>query len=127
MSGRAALAFAAALGLAGAARAEVGPRVVSTFPPGASVVPAGVDRIAVTFDRPMMDQSWSFTTGGEHRFPEIAGSPSRSGDRLTFVLPVKLRPHTTYVVWMNSGRYLNFKDEQGRSAEPYRLSFSTSE
>jgi hypothetical protein len=51
----------------------------------------------------------------------------RSADRLTFVLPVKLRPHTTYVIWMNSGRYLDFKDEQGRSAEPYRLSFSTSE
>jgi hypothetical protein len=101
--------------------------VVSTFPPHGSVVPAGVDRIAVTYDRPMQDQSWSFATGGEHAFPEIAGQPTRSADRLTFVLPVRLRPHTTYVVWMNSGRYLNFKDEQGRAAEPYRLSFSTSE
>ena len=127
MNGRAALAFAAALGLAGAARAEDGPKVVSTFPPVDAVVPAGVDRIAVTFDRPMKDQSWSFTTGGEHGFPEVAGPPERSIDGRTFVLPVKLRPHTTYVVWMNSGRYLDFKDEQGRAAEPYRLSFATSE
>jgi hypothetical protein len=127
VSRSAALAFSAALALTGAARAEEGPKVVSTFPPHGSVIPAGVDRIAVTYDRPMKDGSWSFNTGGEHAFPEIAGAPVRSADRLTFVLPVKLRPHTTYVIWMNSGRYLDFKDEQGRSAEPYRLSFSTSE
>jgi len=127
VSRSAALALSATLAVAGAARAEEGPKVVSTFPPRGSVVPAGLDRIAVTFDRPMMDQSWSFTTGGEHAFPEVAGTPVRDTDGRTFVLPVRLRPHTAYVVWMNFGRYLNFKDEQGRSAEPYRLSFSTSE
>jgi hypothetical protein len=127
VSRRAALALTAALAIAGVARAEDGPKVVSTFPPHGAVVPAGIDRIAVTYDRPMMDGSWSFNTGGEHAFPEVAGAPVRSVDKQTFVLPVKLRPHSTYVIWMNSGRYLDFKDEQGRSAEPYRLSFSTSE
>jgi hypothetical protein len=127
VSRSAALALAAAIALAGAARAEEGPKVVSTFPPHGSVVPAGVDRIAVTYDRPMMDGSWSFVTGGEKSFPEVAGAPVRDRDGRTFVLPVKLHPHSTYVIWMNSGRYLDFKDEQGRSAEPYRLSFTTSE
>lgn len=128
MSGRAALALAVTLGLASAAQAQEGrPKVVSTFPPHGAVIPAGIDRIAVTYDRPMLDGSWSFNTGGEHRFPEVAGSPVISNDRRTFVLPVKLRPNTTYVVWMNSASYSNFKDEQGRPAEPYRLSFSTSE
>ena len=118
----------AALACASVAHAQqAAPKVVSTFPPAEAVIPAGIDRIAVTYDRRMQDKSWSFTTGGEQKFPEVAGQPVMSDDHLTIVLPVKLRPNTTYVVWMNSGRYLNFKDEQGQAAEPYRLTFTTSE
>lgn len=121
------IAGLAVLAAAAQARAEPAPKVVSTFPPAEAVIPAGVDRIAVTYDRRMQDGSWSFTTGGERKFPEVAGQPVMQNDHMTFVLPVHLRPNTTYVVWMNSGAYLNFKDEQGQSAAPYRLTFSTSE
>ncbi len=122
-----ALALTAVLGLAGAAAAQDAPKVVKTFPPTDAVVPAGIPQISVTYDRPMMDKSWSFTTGGEQKFPEVDGGPSLSEDRLTFNLPVKLRPNTTYVIWLNSGPYMNFKDEQGHPATPYRLTFTTSE
>ena len=120
------LAAAAALA-AGAAHAQGAAKVVNTFPPAEAVVPAGVDRIAVTYDRNMQDGSWSFVTGGERKYPEVAGQPVMQNDHRTFVLPVKLRPNTTYVIWMNSGPYQNFRDEAGQPAEPYRLTFSTSE
>ena len=55
------------------------------------------------------------------------GGPSLSDDKRTISVAVKLRPNSSYVVWMNSDRFTNFKDEQGRSATPYRLSFTTSE
>ena len=125
---RALLALTAAAALvAGVAHADGAAKVVNTFPPSDAVIPAGVDRIAVTYDRKMQDGSWSFTTGGEQKFPEVAGQPVMQEDHRTFVLTVKLRPNTTYVIWMNSGRYQNFRDEAGQSAEPFRLTFSTSE
>jgi hypothetical protein len=120
-------AFAAAVLVAGAAQAQDAPKVVATFPPADSLVPAGGLHIEVTFDRPMMDHSWSFATGGEAEFPEVTGGPVRSDDGKTFRLGVKLQPNSTYVVWFNNGQYLNFKDEQGHPATPYRLTFKTSE
>ena len=123
---RAAWAAVAVLVAAGAAHAQDAPRVVSTFPPTNAVVPAGIQQISVTFDRPMME-SWSFVTGGEKSFPEIDGGPSLSDDHRTISVAVKLHPNSTYVIWLNSGRYTNFKDEQGHPATPYRLTFTTSE
>ena len=120
------LTLAAALAAAGAAWGQDAPHVVATFPPTEAVIPAGVQQISVTFDRPMM-ASWSFVTGGEKAFPEIDGGPSISDDHLTISVPVKLHPNSTYVVWLNSDRYKDFKDEQGHPATPYRLTFSTSE
>ncbi|HEV2533157.1 Ig-like domain-containing protein [Phenylobacterium sp.] len=122
-----ALTFAAALGLAGAAAAQDAPRVVSTFPPPDSVVPAGIGQIQVTYDRPMMPNSWSFATGGERAFPAVDGGPVQSDDGKSFSLAVKLEAHTTYVIWLNTDRYQKFKDEQGHAATPYRLTFTTSE
>lgn len=121
------MALAGVQAIAGAAHAGEAAKVVSTFPPTDAVVPAGIQQISVTYDRPMQDKSWSFSTGGEMKFPEVNGGPSISDDHRTFNLPVKLQPNTTYVVWMNSGRFQNFKDEQGQPATPYRLSFTTSE
>jgi hypothetical protein len=103
------------------------PKVVATFPPLGAVTPAGIRFISVTYDRTMMDKSWSFATGGESKFPEVSGGPLREDDGRTFDLPVNLQPNTTYVIWLNTEKYQNFKDEKGRSAEPYRLTFTTSE
>jgi RNA polymerase sigma-70 factor (ECF subfamily) len=41
------------------------------------------------------------------------------------VLPVKLEPGKTYAVWVNSEKFGNFKDADGRSAVPYLLVFKT--
>jgi hypothetical protein len=125
------LAVAAVLAAAAAAHAQDAPaqsppRVISTFPPTDAVVPAGIQQISITFDRPMAE-SWSFATGGEKAFPEIGGGPTMSDDKRTISVAVKLRPNSTYVIWLNTDRAKNFKDEQGRPATPYRLTFSTSE
>jgi hypothetical protein len=46
-------------------------------------------------------------------------------DGKTCVLPVKLEPGKTYVSWLNSQKFGNFKDADGRSAVPYLLVFET--
>ena len=43
----------------------------------------------------------------------------------TCVLPVKLEPGKTYAIWLNSQKFGNFKDTDGRSAVPYLLVFRT--
>jgi RNA polymerase sigma-70 factor (ECF subfamily) len=40
-------------------------------------------------------------------------------------LPVKLEPGKTYVIWLNSQKFGNFKDTDGKSAVPYLLVFET--
>jgi hypothetical protein len=40
-------------------------------------------------------------------------------DKKTCVLPVKLEPGKTYVIWINSGKYNYFKDKDENSAIPY--------
>ena len=123
---RTGLAVAIGLAMVSGAHAQDAPKVVATFPPTDAVVPAGIQQISVTYDRPMAE-TWSFVTGGEKAFPEIDGGPSRSDDHRTISLPVKLRPNSTYVIWLNTERYHEFKDEAGHSATPYRLAFTTSE
>jgi hypothetical protein len=118
--------IAATLALAGAAQAQVAPKVVATFPRNGSKVPPSVAELKVTYDH-RMAASWSFATGGEKAFPEVEGVPSLSDDAITISLPVRLAPNQTYVVWLNTERYKNFKGEDGMSAEPYRLTFSTTD
>ena len=120
------LIAAAALALASAAHAQEIPKVLVTFPENGSTVPPSVAELKVTFDH-QMAESWSFVTGGEKMMPEVIGNPYRSGDHITITLPIRLQPNHTYVVWLNSERYKNFKDEDGNPAEPYRLTFSTTD
>jgi hypothetical protein len=117
---------AAALALAGAAQAQMAPKVVTTFPENGARVPPSIAELKVTYDH-RMAASWSFVTGGEKAFPEVEGQPSLSDDAITITLPVRLAPNQRYVVWLNTDRYKNFKGEDGVSAEPYRLSFSTTD
>jgi len=41
------------------------------------------------------------------------------------VLPVKLEPGKTYAIWLNSRKFGNFEDSDGRSAVPCLLVFRT--
>jgi methionine-rich copper-binding protein CopC len=122
----ASLAFAAALALAGVAAAQptAAARVVATSPAVGAQVPASTSALSVTFDRPMQP-SWSFA-GRPQDAPSYVSQPSLSPDGRTISVAVQLQPGRSYVVWLNSESYKNFRDAQGQPAEPFRLTFSTS-
>lgn len=102
------------------------PSVIRTVPTcGDSKVPATTTQIKVTFSKDMMDGSWSFTQISGESFPEIVGQPEYLADKRTCVLTVKLKPKKTYVLWLNSQKFQNFKDLSGNSAVPYLLVFQT--
>ena len=127
-----AIAAVLTLALAGAAQARSNgpapttPKVVATYPADGAHVPPSIAELRVSYDHRMM-ASWSFATRGEKAFPEVLGAPSLSPDHITITLPIRLQPNHTYVVWLNTERYKNFKSEDGEAAEPYRLTFHTTD
>jgi RNA polymerase sigma-70 factor (ECF subfamily) len=104
---------------------SVPPVVVKTVPEaGAADVDPKTTEIKVTFSKDMQDESWSWSTLSKESYPKITGKP-RYLDKRTCVLPVKLEPGKTYSIWVNSEKFANFKDSDGRSAVPYLLVFQT--
>ena len=100
--------------------------VVKTVPEaGASDADPKLTEIKVTFSKDMMDGTWSWTTLSKESFPTIDGKPKYLADKRTCVLPVNLEPGKTYAIWINSAKFGNFKDADGRSAVPYLLVFKT--
>ena len=106
--------------------AAVQPSVVKTVPQcGETGVNPATTEIRVTFSKDMKDRCWSWCTADEGQFPEMVGQPKYLADKRTCVLTVKLKPKTTYAIWLNTQRYINFKDIGGRPAVPYLLVFET--
>ena len=102
------------------------PVVVKTVPEsGDTAVDPSISEIRVTFSKEMMDESWSWSQISNDTFPQTTGKPHYLPDRKTCVLPVKLQRGRTYVSWLNSQKFGNFKDAQGHSAVPYLLIFET--
>ena len=105
---------------------SVPPVVVTTVPPaGADNVDPKTTQIAVKYSKDMQDGNWSWATLSKESFPEIDGKPKYLDDKRTCVLPVRLKPGKTYAIWLNSRRFGNFKDTDGKSAVPYLLVFKT--
>jgi RNA polymerase sigma-70 factor (ECF subfamily) len=104
------------------------PVVVRTVPEaGATGVGASLREIEVTFSKDMQDGTWSFSTASAETFPKVDGDPEYREDGRTVVLPVKLEAGRTYAIWLNSNKFRNFKDRDGRPAVPYLLVFRTKE
>jgi RNA polymerase sigma factor (sigma-70 family) len=103
------------------------PAVVLSVEPkvGATDVDPDLREIRVTFSKPMIDKSWSWTSGNVYAFPKADGPIHYEKDRRTCVMPVKLEPGKTYVMGINSERFHNFKDVDGRPASPYLVAFRT--
>jgi RNA polymerase sigma-70 factor (ECF subfamily) len=102
------------------------PIVVETVPKTDAVdVDPGLREIRVTFSKPMMDRSWSWSQTSDETFPETTGEPRYLDDGKTCVLPVKLAPGRSYEIWLNSEKFHNFKDQEGRPAVPHHLRFQT--
>jgi len=102
------------------------PAVIKTSPEsGANNVDPSISEIRVTFNKEMMDQSWSWVQVAPENFPELTGIPRYLEDRRTCVVNVKLEPGKTYIIWMNTQKFVNFKDKDGHPAQPYLLIFET--
>ena len=102
------------------------PVVVQTSPvSGNTRVDSSVSEIRVTFSKEMADGSWSWIAVSPDTFPKTTGEPRYLADGRTCVLPVKLEAGRTYATWLNSNKFKNFKDAQGRPAVPYLLIFET--
>jgi serine/threonine protein kinase len=102
------------------------PVVVETFPvSGARDVAPGEIEIRARFSKPMADGSWSWSTAWENSTPDFIGTPHYEADARTCVAKVKLEPGKTYAFWLNSEKFLNFKDSENRPAIPYLLIFQT--
>ena len=105
---------------------SVPPVVVKTVPKaGTGDVDPKLTEIKVTFSKDMQDGSWSWSTLSKESFPRVTGKPKFLAKGRTCVLPVKLQPGKTYAIWINSAKFGNFKDTDGRSAVPYLLVFKT--
>jgi RNA polymerase sigma factor (sigma-70 family) len=108
--------------------ATVPPVVVKTVPvAGATDVDPGLTEIKVTFSKDMQDKSWSWSSVSDDTFVKPAGDDAihYDTDKRTCVMKVKLEPGKTYALWLNSEKFHNFKDPDGRSAVPYLLVFQT--
>jgi len=100
--------------------------VVKTVPEsGSKNVMPGEMEIKVTFSKEMADGSWSWSTAWQGSTPEMIGKPKYDADGKTCVLKVKLEPNKAYGYWLNSEKFRNFKDRQGRASVPYLLVFET--
>ena len=102
------------------------PVVVKTVPQaGQADVDPKLTEIKVTFSKEMLDGSWSWSMASKDSFPKVTGGPKYLPDKRTCVIRVHLEPGKTYAVWLNSRKFRNFKDADGRPAVPYLLVFRT--
>ena len=104
------------------------PRIVATSPAQNAVIKPGPYTLVVTFDRPMLAESYSFVQSSEGLYPHCGkAKPQQSSDRRSYSLQCTAKSGEQYVVWLNRARFANFKDATTRiPATPYRLSFSVS-
>ena len=104
------------------------PSVVKTVPQaGDMAVDPFLKEIRVTFSKDMMtEEMWSWCSQYPQAFPEIDKTKIRYlKDKRTCVLPVKLKPDKTYVIWVNTQQNNAFRDTNGNPAVPYLLVFKT--
>ena len=107
--------------------ASMPPVVVSTVPQsGDLAVDPAIKEIRVTFSKEMMtNEMWSWVQVNEATFPKVVAKSHYLQDKRTCVLPVKLEPGNSYIIWVNSESHNSFRDLANRPAVPYLLAFQT--
>ena len=102
-----------------------GASVVQTVPTDGTEVDPSLKEIRVTYNKEMMDGSWSACQISDETFPKPGeGKMHYLPDKRTCVMPVSLEPGKTYVIWLNRNQFQNFRDSQRNPAVPYLLVFA---
>lgn len=104
------------------------PSVIKTMPVcGDTKVDPNIAEIRVVFSKDMMtNQMWSWCMYSADTFPEVDTNGIKYlQDKRTCILPVKLEPDKTYVIWINLQDQNSFRDTNGNPAVPYLLVFET--
>ena len=103
------------------------PSVVRTVPQsGTTDVDPALKEITATFSKDMItERMWSVCQVSKETFPETAGQIHYLSDKRTCVMPVKLQPGKTYVLWFNRSQFNSFRDTANNPAVPYQLVFET--
>lgn len=109
-------------------RAAARPVVASMTPAnGATEVPAGATEIRITFDRAMVEQSYSVMGGGPS-FPPITGSVGWQDEGRTFVIPVNLEAGKTYTFALNGPSATGFRaKDSGAVLSPVSVTFTVAD
>jgi RNA polymerase sigma-70 factor (ECF subfamily) len=96
-------------------------------PAGATDVDPALKELTFTFSKDMVDGNWSVCQSTpKENFPEPGvGKMHYLPDKRTCVMPVKLQPGRTYVLWLNRGQYQSFQDTERHSSVPYLVAFET--
>jgi hypothetical protein len=103
------------------------PSVIRTIPQGGDMgADPATKEIRVTFSKDMLtDRMWSVVQTSKEAFPKTNGKIHYLEDKRTCVIPVKLEPGRTYVLWFNQGQLNSFRDADNNPAVPYLLVFQT--
>jgi RNA polymerase sigma-70 factor (ECF subfamily) len=104
------------------------PSVIKTVPQaGDTNVDPGLKEVTVTFSKDMLtNKMWAWCSQTPDTFPEIDAKNIRFlKDKRTCVLPVKLQPGKTYIIWINTYKLKAFQDTNKNPAMPYLLVFQT--
>ncbi|KPV95648.1 MULTISPECIES: Ig-like domain-containing protein [unclassified Pseudoalteromonas] len=106
---------------------DINPVVISSSPlAGTPTVDPSTNEITVTFSSNMMtNKMWSVVKLNNGNFPQITGDVYFKEDSRTFVIPVKLKADTVYAFSINSKNKKGFKGVNGKSVQPYIISFKT--
>ena len=110
------------------------PHVARIFPAnGAQDVDPSIKFVRIVFDRPMRPLVAFCTDGtpeGEKAYPgrqdkDDGSDPVWSDDRKELLFPVKLLPGRSYLVFLNSAKFMQFGSAEDVPLKPYTYSFRT--